>query len=187
MGKARDLGLLAVRLGFGAASFGHGTQKLFGWFGGGGLEGTGAYFDSAGFTPGRRNALFSGLAEAGGGAAIALGLATGPAGAVLAGNMIVASATHAPNGFFGQNGGFELPAAYATVGSALALSGGGRYSLDAVTGRVLDRPWMRVAAYVGAVASAVYLVQARKKELDSRPQPEAEADEAAQQAEAQTD
>ena len=183
--KARELGLLAVRLGFGGAAFSHGAQKLFGWFGGGGLEGTGAFFQSAGFTPGRRNALFSGLAEAGGGAAIALGLATGPAGAAMTGNMVVASSTHVENGFFAQGGGLELPSLYALVGTALTLSGGGRYSLGAVTGRVLDKPWMRVLAYGAAVGSAVYLISARKQELASRPQPEEEADAAAEEAQAQ--
>ena len=182
MTKATDLGLLALRLGFGGAAFAHGAQKLFGWFGGPGLDGTGAFFESAGFVPGRRNALFGGLAEAGGGAAVALGLGTGPAGAAITGNMIAASSLHVSNGFFGQDGGFEMPAAYAMVGTTLALTGGGRYSLDALTGQVLDRPWLRVVAYTAAVGSAFALVSARRRELAGRPQPDSAADAAGQEA-----
>lgn len=185
MSRATDLGLLALRVGFGGAAFGHGAQKLFGWFGGGGLAGTGAFFDSAGFVPGRRNAVLAGLAEAGGGAAIALGLGTGAAGAAVTGNMIVAGSTHARHGFFGQNGGFELPAAYATVGTVLVLTGGGRYSLDALTGRVLDRPWLRAVAYTAAIAAAIAMITARRQELARRPPPTPAADEAAGEAEAQ--
>lgn len=185
MSTATDLGLLALRVGFGAAVFGHGTQKLFGWFGGGGLAGTEAFFDSAGFVPGRRNALLAGLAEAGGGTAIVFGLGTGAAGAAVTGNMIVAGSTHARNGFFGQNGGFELPAAYAAVGTVLALTGGGRYSLDALTGGVLDRPWLRTVGYIGAIAAAAAVIAGRRQELARRPPSASAADEAAGEAEAQ--
>ena len=84
-----DVGLLALRLGAGATLAAHGAQKLFGWFGGGGVKGTGKFFDSMGFTPGDRNATIAGICEAGGGLLLAAGLATGPAGAALLGNMAV--------------------------------------------------------------------------------------------------
>ncbi len=83
---SRDLGLLALRVGVGATLAAHGTQKLFGWFGGAGLAGTGAFFESVGFTPGRVNAVLAGLGEAGGGTLLALGLATPAAGAAAAGH-----------------------------------------------------------------------------------------------------
>lgn len=178
MGTSTDLGLLALRLGFGAAAASHGAQKLFGWFGGYGLEGTGGFFDSVGFTPGRRNALFAGLAEGAGGAAVALGLATGPAGAALTGNMVVASSLHGYEKFYASDGGPELPLAYGVVGTVLTLTGGGRYSLDHLTGHVLDQPWMRVVAYVSAAGAATAIIVARRKELASRPAPpEVPADE----------
>ena len=79
---------------------------------------------------------------------MALGLATGPAGAALTGNMVVASSLHGYEKFFASDGGPELPLAYGVVGTALTLTGGGRYSLDHLTGHVLDKPWMRVVAYV---------------------------------------
>lgn len=170
MGQARDLGLLALRVGVGGIAFAHGSQKLFGWFGGGGLKGTGAFFDSVGFRPGGRNALMSGLCEAGGGAALALGLATGPAGAALTGNMIVASSTHYPK-FFNAEGGLELPATLGLVGSVLTLIGPGRYSLDAASGGVLNRPWLGAVAIVSAIGSAVYLISERAKVLAAMPAP----------------
>ena len=169
MSKSTDLGLLALRLGFGLAAASHGAQKLFGWFGGYGIEGTGGFFESVGFTPGKRNATLAGLAETGGGAAVALGLATGPAGAALAGNMAVASSLHGFDKFFGQDGGPETALTYGWVGTVLTLTGPGRYSLDHLTGHVLDKPWMRVVAYVGAAGAAAAIIVARRNELATRP------------------
>jgi len=179
MSKSTDLGLLALRLGFGAAAASHGAQKLFGWFGGYGIEGTGGFFESVGFTPGKRNATLAGLAEFGGGAAVALGLATGPAGAALTGNMAVASSLHGFDKFYGQDGGPETALTYGLVGTVLTLTGAGRYSLDSLTGHVLDKPWMRAVAYVSAAGAAAAVILARRNELASRP-PAAEvpADEA---------
>jgi putative oxidoreductase len=109
----------------------HGAQKLFGWFGGYGIAGTGGYFESLGFRPGRLFAMAAGGAEFVGGALVALGL-LGPLGpALIVSTMIVAIATvHWPNGLFAQNNGFELPLIYAATAAALALIGYGGYSLD---------------------------------------------------------
>lgn len=76
----RDLGLLVLRVGTGAVLAAHGTQKLFGWFGGSGLEGTAKGMEAMGFSPGRESAIAAGLGEAGGGVLLALGLATPAAG-----------------------------------------------------------------------------------------------------------
>ena len=171
MSKSIDLGLLALRLGFGAAAASHGAQKLFGWFGGYGIEGTGGFFESVGFTPGKRNATLAGLAEFGGGTAVVLGLATGPAGAALTGNMAVASSLHGFDKFYGQDGGPETALTYGLVGSVLTLTGAGRYSLDHLTGHLLDKPWMRVVAYVSAAGAAAAIISARRAELSRRPAP----------------
>jgi putative oxidoreductase len=166
MSKGSDFGLLLIRVGVGAVCVAHGAQKLFGSFGGYGIKGTGGWFESVGFVPGERNAIASGLSEAGGGALLALGLASGPAGAAIAGNMAVASSTH--TGFFNTSGGYELPATFGLVGAAVALGGPGRFSLDALTGDALNKPWMRGFALVSAAAAAAYLVSERAKVLAAR-------------------
>jgi putative oxidoreductase len=158
-----DAGLLALRVGVGGAVAAHGAQKLFGWFGGYGPSGTGQFMDSLGFAgSGKRNAILSGTAEFGGGTLLVLGLATGPAGAAVTGNMIVAASTHAPNGFFNTAGGLELPATYGLVGSVLALTGPGRFSLDHAIGDVLNRRWMTVAGFTATIAGAAYLISSRR-------------------------
>jgi putative oxidoreductase len=159
-----DVGLLALRLGIGGALAAHGAQKLFGWFGGYGPDGTVQFMDSLGFPgSGRRNAVLAGLAEFGGGTLLALGLATGPAGAAVAGNMAVAGSSHAPNGFFNASGGYELPATFGLVGVALALGGPGRISLDHAMGHKLNRKWMAFAALASTAASAVLMITGRQQ------------------------
>ncbi|MEU1127776.1 DoxX family membrane protein, partial [Streptomyces sp. NPDC005899] len=83
----RDLGLLALRVGTGAVLAAHGAQKLTGWFGGGGIQGTTAAMEAMGFHPPKHSAVAAGLGEAGGGILLALGLATPAAGAAAAGTM----------------------------------------------------------------------------------------------------
>jgi putative oxidoreductase len=127
-----DGGLLLARLVFGLLMAAHGSQKLFGWFGGHGIAGTGGFFESLGFRPGRFFAAAAGTTEFIGGLLIAFGL-LGPLGpAMVIATMIVAMATvHWPNGVFAQNGGIEVPLLYAVAAAALALIGYGAYSLDA--------------------------------------------------------
>ena len=165
MTDSRDLGLLALRLGVGATLVAHGTQKLFGWFGGHGLAGTAAFFESVGFTPGRANALLAGAGEAGGGSLLALGLATPAAGAAVAGTMAVAASMHKDNGFFAQDGGLEYPAVLALTAGAIALSGPGRLSLDAALGHRANRHWMRVVGLAGAPVAVALVTRRRQTAL----------------------
>jgi putative oxidoreductase len=126
-----DLGRLLLRLVIGGLFIGHGTQKLFGWFGGSGLEATGQGFESLGLTPGRRNALAAGITETAGGASLALGLATPLAAAGLTGVMLTAIRTlHLKNGPWNTNGGYEYNAVLIAALLGLAEAGPGRWSLD---------------------------------------------------------
>ncbi|MER6283740.1 DoxX family protein [Streptomyces sviceus] len=153
----RDLGLLLLRLGTGGVLAAHGAQKLLGWFGGGGLEGTGQFMESVGYAPGKASATAAGLAEAGGGTLLALGLATPAAGAAAAGAMAGASAVHAPNGFFNAGGGYEYAASLGLTAAGLAVTGPGRLSLDHALGHTVDRNWM-VPVALGATALVTTLV-----------------------------
>ncbi|MGW5425032.1 DoxX family membrane protein [Streptomyces sp. NPDC003943] len=171
----RDLGLLALRVGTGAVLAAHGTQKLLGWFGGGGLEGTTKAMEAMGYSPGRESAIAAGLGEAGGGILLALGLATPAAGAAAAGAMAGAVAVHAPSGFFAMEGGFEYPAFLGYTAAAIGIAGAGRLSLDHATGHVLDRPWVVATAFLGT-ALAVAAVVGRRAEAIATPEPAPSAD-----------
>ena len=162
MTAPRDFGLLALRLGVGGTLVAHGTQKLFGWFGGAGLDKTAAGFERIGFRPGKINAIAAGLGEAGGGALLATGIGSPGAGAAIAGTMIVASSMHIDNGFFSNKGGFEFPAVLGLSAAALALTGPGTLSVDHVLGHRLNRPWMRSLA-LAAVVPAAFAVIARRR------------------------
>ncbi|MFF4499493.1 DoxX family protein [Streptomyces sp. NPDC001401] len=171
----RDLGLLLLRLGTGGVLVAHGAQKLFGWFGGHGIEGTGQFMESVGYAPGKASATAAGLAETGGGTLMALGLATPAAGAAAAGAMAGAAAVHAPNGFFAQEGGYEYAATLALAATGLAVAGPGRLSLDHALGHVFDRGWMVPTALGVTAAATALVVGARNKRLRDRKPDEQEA------------
>ena len=130
-----DAGVLLARMVIGLLFAAHGAQKLFGWFGGYGLAGTGSFFESLGFRPGRVFAAAAGFTELTGGLLLALGL-LGPLGpAMIIAVMIVAMATvHWQHGLFAQNNGIELPLVFSVAAAAIALIGNGALSLDAVLG-----------------------------------------------------
>jgi putative oxidoreductase len=161
--SARDLGLLALRVGVGGTLVAHGTQKLFGWFGGGGPDQTGAMFEQIGFRPGRPHAVAAGVNEAGGGALLVLGLGTPGASAAVVGTMLVASSMHIDSGFFNTEGGFEYPAVLGWSAAALALTGPGALSLDHVLGHRLNRSWMRNIALAAAVPAALAIIARRRR------------------------
>ena len=122
---------LVLRIPVGIIFVAHGAQKLFGWFGGNGLEGTGQWMASIGLEPGYTMALLAGSAEFFGGLALILGLFVRPAAVVLAFTMIMAIfATHIGNGLFMSNNGYEYALALLAATVALAISGAGRASLD---------------------------------------------------------
>jgi len=171
----RDVGLLLLRLGTGGVLAAHGAQKLFGWFGGGGIVGTGQFMESVGYRPGKASATAAGLAEAGGGALLALGLATPAAGAAAAGAMAGAAALHAPNGFFAQEGGYEYAASLGLTATSLAIAGPGRLSLDAALGNLVNRRWMVPVAFAATAAVTALVVGARNQRMRTQTEGQQEA------------
>jgi putative oxidoreductase len=147
---------LLLRILIGGLFFGHGTQKLFGWFGGHGLEKTAAAFESMGMRPGKRNAIAAGVAEAGGGAALALGAATPLATSALVATMLVAiKRVHLKNGPWASNGGYEYNAVL--IGAVLALveAGPGKVSVDAALGHEPSGTAWAAGALAAGIAGAV--------------------------------
>lgn len=163
-----DVGLLVLRLGIGGVLMAHGAQKLFGLFGGKGIEGTAAGMESMGFEPGRESAIAAGLGEAAGGALLAVGLATSSAGAAAAGTMAAASAVSWHKGLFAQSGGFELPLLLGIGAIGLGFTGAGTLSLDDATGGVVDRPWMAAGSFVASAATACAVIARRNRVMARR-------------------
>ena len=131
----KALAPLLLRVGVGLALMPHGAQKLFGWFGGYGLEGTGQWMDSIGLQPGLLMAALAGAAEFFGGLALLLGLLTRPAAALTAFTMLIAVfSVHIGNGFFMANNGYEYAFVLLVAALSLLVSGGGRYSVDGLIG-----------------------------------------------------
>jgi putative oxidoreductase len=124
-------GALLLRLALGVILAAHGAQKLFGWFGGYGLEATGQWMESVGFTPGYPMALLAGSAEFFGGIALVLGLLTRPAALVAAFTMLMAMTVHIGNGLFLSNNGYEFALILLAASITLAIQGGGMLSVDA--------------------------------------------------------
>lgn len=150
------IGRLLLRLTVGSLFFGHGTQKLFGWFGGHGLEATSNMFDSMGMRPGNRNALAAGVAETGGGAGIALGLAMPLSAATLTSVMLTAiNRVHLKNGPWATNGGYEYNIVLIAAVLALVEVGPGELSFDHILGSERSGPGWALAALALGVAGAV--------------------------------
>jgi putative oxidoreductase len=145
-----EIGLLVLRLAVGLALAAHGAQKLFGWFGGYGLAGTGGYFESLGFRPGKVHAALAGIAEAGGGLLLALGFLTPLAAVAIVAVMLVAGASVHSKAFFAHHNGFELPFVFAVIVLALTFTGPGPLSLDAALGVSLaGASWGAAALVLG--------------------------------------
>jgi putative oxidoreductase len=157
-------GLLLLRVFVGASFFGHGTQKLFGWWGGYGPQGTGGFFASQGYRWGVPMAVLAGLAEAGGGTLLALGLLTPFACAAIA--VVMLNAIFAVTLKRAFMAGSELELAYLVAVVSLAALGPGRFSLDRAIGwdDDLSGLWWGVGALVAAaVVSLVTLAALRTK------------------------
>ncbi|WP_442955818.1 DoxX family protein [Paenibacillus sp. y28] len=128
-----SLGLLIVRLVVGLLFVGHGAQKLFGWFGGYGPKGTGGFFESIGIKPGVAMAVIAGLLELVGGLLFAAGLLTTVGAIAIIATMLVAIIkVHGKNGLWSTANGIEYHLVLIAIAVAVALTGAGEFSLDAV-------------------------------------------------------
>lgn len=129
--SAPSLAPLALRIPISIIMLAHGAQKLFGWFGGYGLEGTGQWMASIGLTPGYLMALMAGSSEFFGGLFLLLGLLTRPTALVLSFTMVIAIfSVHIGNGLFLTNNGYEFGLALLAATVSLTFSGAGRFALD---------------------------------------------------------
>jgi putative oxidoreductase len=164
-----NAGLFLLRVVVGLLMAGHGAQKLFGWFGGYGIAGTGGFLESLGFRPGRAFAAAAAVAEFFGGLLIAAGF-LGPIGpvAVLATMIVAAISVHWQNGLFATSNGIELPLVYAAAVAALALTGPGAYSLDAAAGLTAfwtpELTWAAIA--IGVIGGAANLAVRRPARVE---------------------
>ena len=151
-----DAGLaaLALRVPVGVILAAHGAQKLFGWFGGYGLEGTGQWMASIGLEPGYLMALLAGSAEFYGGLALVLGLLTRPAAVVSAFTMLVAIfSVHFEHGLFLTNNGYEYALALFAATVALTIQGAGSFSVDnAIAKNVVGRASVNEPSHLQQVA-----------------------------------
>lgn len=121
---------LILRVTLGVILAAHGSQKLFSWFGGYGLEGTGKWMASVGFEPGYLMALLAGSSEFFGGLALIIGLLVRPAALVAAFTMLMAMTVHLGNGFFLATNGYEFALILLAAAMSLVFQGGGKWSLD---------------------------------------------------------
>ncbi len=159
-----NLGRLAARTVIGTLFIGHGTQKLFGWFGGPGLEGTEQMMGALEMRPTRPNAIAAGVTETAGGALLVAGAATPLAGASLIGTMFTAiRKVHQPNGPWVTQGGWEYNAVLVAALLALIDGGPGDLSVDAALGRKEWGPgWAMAGLGLGAAASAAAMTIGRQ-------------------------
>lgn len=159
-----SLGLLLLRLLLAGLLYGHATQKLFGWFRGGGPQGTGVLFHKWGVRPGPAMAVLAGASELAGGILIATGFLTPLGSAIIVGTMIVAASVNTTNGLWAHMGGYEVAFVYAALAACLAYTGPGSWSIDSAIslGPHSGYLWGSLALIVGILASLPPLVQRRQ-------------------------
>ena len=170
-----EIGRLAARTVIGGLFVGHGTQKLFGWFGGPGMEGTEQMMGALEMRPTRMNAMAGGVSETAGGVLLMAGAATPLAASALIGTMITAiRKVHQPNGPWAAQGGWEYNAVLISALTALVDAGPGDLSLDAVLGRDQWGPgWAVAGLALGAAASTAAIALGRRgsSPADAGPSP----------------
>jgi putative oxidoreductase len=167
-----DLALFVLRVVVGLLFVGHGAQKLFGVFGGGGLTGTAEMFDKIGLRPGWLHARAAGVGEFGGGLLLALGLFTPFAAAALIGVMTAAVITvHFPNGIWNTQKGYEYNLVLIAVAFALTAIGAGSWSLDNAFGFDLNGNEWAIGALIGGLLAGAGAVVSGRELQHREPHP----------------
>ncbi len=163
------MGRLIARTVIGGLFIGHGTQKLFGWFDGPGIDGTEKMMDKMDLKPARQNALAAGASEAVGGALLVLGALTPAAGALITGTMVTAvRKVHLAKGPWNTNGGYEFNLALIAATVALVETGPGRPSVDHALGLDLrGSKWALAAVAAGVVGSALTIKAGEQAAADA--------------------
>jgi putative oxidoreductase len=160
-----DYGILFLRVVVGSVFFAHGAQKLFGWWGGGGLRGTAGWLDSTGFRPPLVMAVMVALSESSG-ALLVVGVATPLVALALAATMVVAVGTaHWKNGFWSGKGGYEFNLVLWSAAVAIAAIGPGRFSIDRLLGwdGNISGLWWGIAVLTLSLAGGLLILASRQK------------------------
>ena len=167
------LGRLIARIIIGGLFFGHGTQKLFGWFGGPGPEGTEQMMDSLDLHPPKQQAQLASWGETAGGAMLALGFLTPLSAAMLTGSMVTAiRKVHLPNGLWNMNQGYEYNLALIASLAALIDGGPGKASIDSALGIECTGPaWTVASLAAGAVGSTLAIEMGSRAAGEAKQQP----------------
>jgi len=165
-----SLGLFIARVIIGLLLVGHGSQKLFGWFGGHGFKGTVGFIQSKGFKPAWFWTLLGGVGEFGGGILLALGFLN-PLGAIaiFASMLMAVLKFHWAQGLWSMQGGYEYPLVLMALGLALGLTGPGSLSLDALLGIALPAWLFWVGALVAIIVDVVGIVTSRQQAVQQQP------------------
>lgn len=159
-----DIGLLLVRGLVGVLLMGHGVQKLFGWFGGDGLDRVGEGFTRLGYPRGRHMAVLAGLTEVAAGVGLAAGLLTPLVAAAVIGVMVNAAVSvHGRAGLWVQHGGYEYPLVLATLAAGVAIHGPGGLSLDAALGLARTGIGWGLGAVAFGLAAAAAILATRSR------------------------
>ena len=151
-----DSGLFILRLVLGLLFVAHGSQKLFGWFGGGGLKGTAGWLGSMGMRPAYFWAFMAAISEFGGGLLLALGFLS-PLGSlgIIAAMIVAIVKAHLPKGLWNSKGGYEFPLLIIAAAFALGLAGPGAFSLDRILGIALPEPMAFIIGLVLVIAGVI--------------------------------
>jgi putative oxidoreductase len=167
------LGLLILRLVVGLTLAAHGAQKLFGWWGGPGLNGWTQTVARLRIRPAKPWAWIAALSEFGGGLLLALGFLSPLGSLAIAGAMLVAIATvHLPRGFFVTKGGYEFNLALIAAVAALALTGPGAYSLDTAIHIHLPEPISLIVGTIALIIGVSATLLSRSPQPDAAPKPQ---------------